>query len=84
MAVHPAERLMDEALALAHRFESAPTAAIGASKRILNQSFHLDAHALVEMEAAGQAVFFHSAAHRQALADFAEGRPFRFDWDRPR
>ena len=83
MAVHPAERLLDEAMALARRFEAAPTGAIGASKRILNQSFHLDARALVEMEAAAQAIFFHSAAHRQALDDFAHGQPFRFDWDRP-
>jgi 2-(1,2-epoxy-1,2-dihydrophenyl)acetyl-CoA isomerase len=84
MAVHPAGRLMEEAMALARRFECAPTAAIGASKRILNQSFHLDAHALVEMEAAGQAVFFQSAEHRLALSDFAAGRPFRHDWEQPR
>ncbi len=83
MAVHPPECLLDEALALARRFEAAPTGAIGASKRILNQSFHLDARALVEMEASAQAIFFHSAGHRQALADFAAGRPFRFDWERP-
>lgn len=83
MAVHPAARLMDEAMALARRFEHAPTAALGASKRILNQSFHLDARALVEMEAAGQAIFFQSAAHQQALADFAAGRPLRFDWEAP-
>lgn len=84
MAVHPTECLMDEAMALALRFEAAPTAAIGASKRILNQSFHLDAHALVEMEASAQALFFQSAAHREAIADFSAGRPFRFDWERPR
>lgn len=83
MAVCPTARLMDEAMALARRFEHAPTAALGASKRILNQSFHLDARALVEMEAAGQAIFFQSAAHKQALADFAAGRPFRFDWEAP-
>ena len=60
-----------------------PTAAIGASKRILNQSFHLDARALVEMEAAAQAIFFHSSFHEQAIDDFAQGKPFRFDWERP-
>lgn len=80
-AVLPGERLLDEALALARRFTSAPTAAIGASKRILNQSLHLDARALVEMEAAAQAIFFQSAFHRQAVDDFAAGRPFRFDWE---
>ncbi len=83
MSVHPGPRLLEEALAFARRFEAAPTGAIGASKRILNQSFHLDARALVEMEASAQAIFFHSAAHQQALDDFANGRPFRFDWERP-
>ncbi len=83
MAVHPATRLMDEAMAFAARFADAPTAALGASKRILNQSFHLDASALVEMEAAAQAVFMQSTAHQQALADFAAGRRFRFDWEQP-
>lgn len=80
-AVHPADRLMAEAMALARRLADAPTAAIGASKRILNQSFHLDARALVEMEASAQAIFFQSAFHRQAVEDFSQGRPFRFDWE---
>lgn len=82
MAVHPAEYLHDEAMRLARRFSEAPTAAIGASKRILNQSFHLDARALVEMEAAAQAIFFHSKFHKEAVADFANRKPFRYDWDR--
>lgn len=81
-SIHPAGRLLEDALALARRFVDAPTAAIGTSKRILNQSLHLDARALVEMEAAAQAIFFHSDDHRRALADFAEGRPFAFDWER--
>lgn len=81
MAVHPSENLQDEAMNLARRFSEAPTAAIGASKRILNQSFHLDARALVEMEAAAQAIFFHSAFHKQAVDDFASRKPFRYDWD---
>ena len=83
MAIHPSDRLLDEAMKLARRFKDAPTAAIGASKRILNQSFNLDARALVEMEAAAQAVFFSSTFHKEAVAGFAERKPFRFDWDRP-
>lgn len=83
LAVHAGERLMDEAMALARRLAQGPTAAIGASKRILNQSFHLDARALVEMEAAAQAIFFHSSFHQQAIDDFASGTPFRYDWERP-
>lgn len=83
MAVYPAASLMDEALRLARRLSQGPTAAIGASKRILNQSFHLDARALVEMEAAAQAVFFQSQFHQQAIEDFAQHKPFQFDWERP-
>lgn len=84
LAVHPDDQLLAQALALARRFAAGPTAAIGASKRILNQSFHLDARALVEMEAAAQAIFFHSSFHREAIDDFARGEPFRYDWERPR
>lgn len=83
MAVHPAATLLDEALRLARRLRRGPTAAIGASKRILNQSFHLDARALVEMEAAAQAVFFHSEFHQQALQDYVQHKPFQFDWEAP-
>ena len=83
LAIHPADQLLAEAFALARRLAKGPTAAIGASKRILNQSFHLDARALVEMEAAAQAIFFHSTFHEQAIDDFAQGKPFRFDWERP-
>lgn len=83
-AVHPGEQLLSEAMALARRLAQGPTGAIGASKRILNQSFHLDARALVEMEAAAQAIFFHSPYHRQAIDDFASGTPFRYDWERTR
>ncbi len=81
MAVHSADRLLPEAMELAQRFGAAPTAAIGASKRILNQSFHLDARALVEMEAAAQAIFFHSTYHKQAVDDFMNKRPLTYDWD---
>lgn len=80
-AVHPPEDLLNEALKLAKRLSRGPTSAIGASKRILNQSFHLDSRALVEMEAAAQAIFFHSPYHQKAIDDFANGRPFAFDWE---
>lgn len=81
-SVHAPEQLAAQVWALAQRLADGPTAAIGASKRILNQSLHLDAAALLEMEASAQAIFFQSAFHKQALEDFAAGRPFQFDWDR--
>ncbi len=82
MAVHPADPLMAAAMELARRLCKGPTAAIGATKRMLNQSFNLDARALVEMEAAAQAIFFHSEFHKAAIAGFLENKRFEYDWDR--
>lgn len=81
MEIHPHETLMDEAMALARRLTKASTAAIGCSKRILNQSFNLDAQALVEMEAAAQAVFFATAYHKDAVANFVNKQPMDFNWE---
>ncbi|NYT61141.1 enoyl-CoA hydratase/isomerase family protein [Alcaligenaceae bacterium] len=80
MAVYTSKQLLPEAMKLAQRFRAAPTSAIGASKRILNQSFHLDARALVEMEAAAQAIFFQSEFHKAAVDDFMNKRPLGYDW----
>ena len=49
---------------------------------MLNQSFNLDARAMIEMEAAAQAIFFKSEFHKQAVADFFAKRPLAYDWDR--
>ncbi len=40
------------------------------------------ARALVEMEAAAQAIFFSSGFHKQAVGDFLAKRPLAYDWDR--
>lgn len=81
MDVYPQEALMQEAMKLAHRLTKASTPAIGCTKRILNQSFNLDAQALVEMEAAAQAVFFASDYHKQAIANFVDKKPMAFNWE---
>jgi len=82
LSVHTPEALPAAAQALAERLARGPTAALGATKRILNQSFNLDARALVEMEAAAQAIFFASDFHRQAVEDFLARRPLAYDWDK--
>ncbi|MDD9877393.1 MAG: enoyl-CoA hydratase/isomerase family protein [Magnetovibrio sp.] len=82
MAVHPAEELADAANELAGRLCKGSTAAIGATKRILNQSLHLDAQALIEMEAAAQTVFLSSAYHQDAIARFLDKKPLEYDWER--
>jgi len=82
-SVHPPQRLMDEARRMARRFLKAPTRAIGLSKMMLHQSFHLDARALLELEAFAQATARDSQYHRDAVARFVARQPPMFDWDAP-
>lgn len=80
-AIHPAERLLDEALALAARFHDASTEAIGIAKNVLNRSFHLDYDTLAELEACAQALVRHTAYHKDAVNRFLGKRPLAFRWD---
>lgn len=81
-SVHAPERLMPEARRMARRFLNAPTRAIGLSKMMLNQSFHLDARALLELEAFAQSTARSSPYHREAVARFVRKEAALFDWDR--
>jgi 2-(1,2-epoxy-1,2-dihydrophenyl)acetyl-CoA isomerase len=76
------DELLTRAKALAARFTDASTAAIGMAKSIMNQAFHLDAHAMAEMEAYAQTVARETSYHREAVAGFASKQPPKFDWDR--
>ena len=82
MATYPAEDLLPAAQALAARLRLASRDAIGAAKVILNQSFNLDAKALLEMEAAAQAVMMGSTYHKDAVRAFLDKQPLPFDWER--
>lgn len=82
MEVHAAADLMDSAMELAGRLCKANTPAIGATKRIVNQSFNLDAQALIEMEAAAQAICFSSGYHTDAIKGFLDKKPLAYDWER--
>jgi len=82
MEVHPADELDAAARALAARLCKANTPALGATKRIVNQSFNLDANALIEMEAAAQAIYFSSDYHEQAIRGFLDKQPLAYDWER--
>lgn len=83
-AQHPGESLVDEALSLAERFWPASTDALGLSKTILNQSFHLDQHALAELEAYAQATAMDSEYHQGAARRFLGKMPLEFNWDKKR
>ena len=82
MEVHGTDDLMDATMELAGRLCKANTRAIGATKRIVNQSFNLDAHALIEMEAAAQAVQLSSDYHQNAIKGFLNKQPLAYDWER--
>jgi 2-(1,2-epoxy-1,2-dihydrophenyl)acetyl-CoA isomerase len=79
-AVRPAAGLVEDAIGLAARFHAASPEALAMAKAILNQSFHLDQHAMAELEAFAQAVCMDSAYHRTAIARFLAKEPLRFDW----
>jgi len=82
MSVHPADELAGAARSLAERLCKASTPALGATKRILNQSFDVDARALIEMEAGAQTMALSSAYHRDAIQRFLDKRPLEYDWER--
>ena len=82
MEVHGTDYLMDATMELAGRLCKANTRAIGATKRIVNQSFNLDAQALIEMEAAAQAVQLSSDYHQNAIKGFLDKQPLAYDWER--
>ena len=81
MEVYPHEVLMNEARTLAKRLSKASSPMIGQSKRILNQSFNLDAQALLEMEASAQAILFTTEYHQRAIANFVNKTPLDFNWE---
>ena len=82
MEVHGTDDLMDATMELAGRLCKANTRALGATKRIVNQSFNLDAQALIEMEAAAQAIQLSSDYHQNAVKGFLGKQPLAYDWER--
>lgn len=75
------DSLMPEALALAQRYHHASTEALGIAKNILNRSFNLDQDTLAELEASAQALALHTAYHDEAVANFLNKRPLKFQGD---
>ncbi len=79
--IHEPELLLERAIAFAGRFRDASREAIGMAKGILNQSFHLDRHALAEMEAFAQGMALNSDYFRRAVERFLGKEPLLYDWD---
>ena len=81
LSLHAPDALMEAARAFATRMQAASRVALGATKRIINQSFDLDAQALIEMEASAQALCLASDYHKDAAIRFSEKRPLKFNWE---
>ncbi len=73
-AVHPDERLAEEAAALAQRLASGPTRAYAAAKRALNRSFYPELESQLELEAELQHSLARSDDFMEGVASFVEKR----------
>ena len=76
--VVPADRLGDEARALARRLAEGPTQALGMTKRMLNNEWGMDLVSAIEAEAQAQALLLMAEDHKEFYRAFTEKRPPRF------
>ena len=76
------EDVQAAALALAERFHSAPTGAIGLSKSMLNRAFESSRDTIYAQEAMAQTLCRESAFHKQAVQRFLDKEPPLFQWDK--
>jgi len=79
--IYPRAELMAAAMDVAGRFRVASTEGIGMAKQILNQAFHLDQRALVELEAYSQSVAMETDYHHVAVRRFLDKKPLEFAWE---
>lgn len=77
--VVPADRLIEEAGALARRLAEGPTLAYGLTKRAMNRASTMAFHEALEYEAMLQDVAGRSADHVEGVRAFIENRPARFE-----
>jgi 2-(1,2-epoxy-1,2-dihydrophenyl)acetyl-CoA isomerase len=73
-----ADKLMDEATALAARLAKAAPISLALTKRALNRVFELDLDEALDFEAQLQSIAGRSADHREGVAAFVEKRPADF------
>lgn len=74
------EDVLTEALALAERFASAPTEAIGYTKRVMNHALESQRHEIYQQEAIAQTLCRESAFHQEAISRFVAKQPPLFQW----
>jgi 2-(1,2-epoxy-1,2-dihydrophenyl)acetyl-CoA isomerase len=76
--VVPAEKLMEEAMALAQRLAAGPTRAIGMTKSMLNRSLESDLATALEREASLQGIAAGTGDFIEGVMSFLEKRPSKF------
>ncbi len=76
--VVPADKLMDEANALAARLAQAAPIAMALAKRAINRALTSNLEDALEFEAQLQSIAGRSADHKEGVAAFVEKRPARF------
>lgn len=72
--------VLQEALALAARFERAPTEALGLAKSVMNRAFESDRDTVYAQEAAAQAMCRESAFHQEAVRRFLAKEAPVYQW----
>ena len=77
--VVPADRLLDEAYALADRLASGPTFALGVTKTLLNRELDIDLSAAIEAEAEAQALCMQTHDFKAAYDAFMAKTTPRFE-----
>ena len=75
----PADKLFDEALAIAHGLAEGPTIALGLTKNLIGAGYDGSASAYLRAEGFAQATAFGSHDHREGVNAFLERRPPRYE-----
>ena len=76
--VIPADELMTEATAFAHRLAKSAPIALALAKRALNRAYEMSLEEALDYEAQLQSIAGRSADHREGVAAFVEKRPADF------
>ena len=80
LEVVPPEQLMSRAMALAQGVSSASPAAVGMTKNALNRSLGMELHAVLDLEAQGQAMASLTDYHTNAIERMTAKEPLAFQW----
>jgi len=74
------EKLMERSFDLAMEMTKYPPAALGMTKRIINQSMNLDLNGLLELEGQAQGILFQTENFQEGRKAFLEKREAKFNF----